>query len=65
MFNDSEVGPFEVLPGCTNVGVIRKPVSGSSKLYIYFSKSRVLVCSFYWPAYFYLLEKLAADFLKM
>ena len=34
-FNDSEEGLFEATPGHTKVGVIIKPVYGSTKLYVF------------------------------
>ena len=34
-FDDSEEGPFEVHLGHKYVGVIRKPVHGAPKLYVY------------------------------
>ena len=56
LFGESEEGPFEVFPGRTRVGVIRKPVPGAPKLY-FFSKARVLVCSIHFHICFYLLIK--------
>ena len=32
LFDESEEGPFEFPPGCTQVGAIRKSVSGDTKL---------------------------------
>ena len=34
LFDESEEGPFEVPPGLTNVGIIRKSVPGATKLYV-------------------------------
>ena len=47
LFDESEEIPFEVTPGRTNVGIIRKPVPGTPKLYVLQdSKSACVLCSF-------------------
>ena len=35
LFDYPEDGRFEVTPGCTNIGLIRKPVPGAPKLHIF------------------------------
>ena len=53
---ESEEDPFQVLPGRTKVGVIRKPISGVTKLYIFKDRKGAFV--FYsLSSSFYLLAK--------
>ena len=48
LFDESEEGPFEVSPGRKKVGVIRKPLPGSTKLYVsQESKSACVFCFFH------------------
>ena len=61
LFDDPEEGPFEVPPCCTKVGVIIKPVPGSTKLHVFQNINiTCVICSFL-SIFLFFGEKAAAD----
>ena len=65
LFDWSKEVPFEVPPGRTKVGVLRKPVLGAPKLYVFRDNmSSCVLCSLS-SNFFFVAEKFAAYSFKM
>ena len=64
MFDESEEDLFEVPPGHTQVGVIRKAVPGAPKLYVFHDRnSAFLLCSLL-SEFLFVGDKVIADHFK-
>ena len=64
LFDESEEVTLEVLPGCTKVGVIKIPVHGDPKLYVF--KNRKIYFVFYslLTNFLFVGDKVASDSFK-
>ena len=64
LFDEWEEGPFDVPPGCTNVGVLIKSVPGAHKLYVLQEINSACVIFWFLCDFFFVGDKFAADFFK-